>query len=336
MPDIYTPNIADILYGSYIRYDRLYEMSKYAFHGDVEKYAFSNEQGRYINIYVDCYSILRSLYAQGSRLLIKDSYVIASCLINLAIHLRAYFETRHRIGTNIYLIYGGARPPEAFSQYKEYNSKNILMEDSNQRMKELIIDNFKVMELLCPYLVGIYCIMDPINEFGVISSYLIDKAGPGSSVIYSKDQLSYSLVAFLPYTYLFRPKKRGPNDNSWVVTKSTLYNAYRYGELGLVKEFDTSLNVKMFSILQSISGVRTRSINSIKNINSTIKLLEKACEDDIFCNGFNASAIFYLGNPFEKLFDPDTAEKITKRFAAIDLLYQTSLYSNSVAATELE
>ena len=46
----YHPNIADILYGSYIKYDRMYEMTKYAFYGKTD----SND----VNIYIDAYSIL--------------------------------------------------------------------------------------------------------------------------------------------------------------------------------------------------------------------------------------------------------------------------------------
>ena len=30
------PSVADIMYGSYIRYDRLFEMTKYAFYGKTD------------------------------------------------------------------------------------------------------------------------------------------------------------------------------------------------------------------------------------------------------------------------------------------------------------
>ena len=40
-----TINVSDLIYGSYIRYDRMYEMSKFAFYGDTD----SNN----VNIYID-------------------------------------------------------------------------------------------------------------------------------------------------------------------------------------------------------------------------------------------------------------------------------------------
>lgn len=319
------PKIANILYGSYIRYERLYEMTKYAFYGDTD----SND----VNIFIDAYSVLKSLYGRGLGFEIDDSCVIASCLINLAIHLRAYFETRHRVASKVYIVYGGARPMNAFVNYPQYNTKNIVMEDSNFYLKSLIKDNLDIVDLLSRYLHDIFCIVDLEAEFNCIVSGLIqldNKDGRVPNIIYSKDPLAYQLVAFEKRTFLYRPKKKGNEDASWVVTKSTLYDAYRYGELGNTKQLPCSLDVRMFSIYQAISGVRSRSINSIKSANSTVTLLEKAVADGMFNNGFNSSAIFNVPlNPFEKMFHGTQIDPalVTNRFAAIDLQFQTLLFS---------
>ncbi len=328
---IRNPNIADILYGSYIRYDRLYEMTKYAFYGKTD--------ANNINIYIDCYSILRSLYTRGSNIMVKDSYSIASCLINLAIHLRAYFESRHNTMSKIYIIYGASRPRESFVNYAFYNEKNILLEDSNYVLKSLIIDNLNVMKILCPYLHDIFFIEDNENEFSVIASSLINTNDNTPNIIYSKDPLSYQLVAFKPRTFLYRPKKRMVQmqlqDNSWVVTKGSLYNAYRYAELGIKKQFDTTLDVRMFSIFQAISGVKSRNLKSIKSANNTIKILETAVSKNTFSNGYLANSIFYLNpNPFISIFSETETSIITNRFAAIDLSYQTMLYQGSIKSKE--
>lgn len=332
-------DMADILYGSYIRYDRMYEMTKFALYGATDV--------NHINVYIDCYSILRSLYTRGGEINRRDSYAIASCLINLAIHIRAYFETRHNIMSKVYLIYGRARPRQAIVNHYSYNQKNMFMEDSNALLTSLIFDNLEVMKILCPYLHDIFCIVDMENEFSVIASAIIDNISINDKsphVIYSKDVLAYQLVAFKPRTCLYRPKKSNKNnsreDNSWVVTKSTLYNAYRYGELGLKKERPTVLDVKMFSIFQAISGVKTRNLNSITNANTTIAILEEATGLNTFANGYNANSIFYLEpNPFtliSRFQDEVKAAEITNRFAAIDLPYQTSLYKASINYMELE
>ena len=50
---------SNILYGEYIKYDRMYEMSMHAFNGhDIIKE---------VEVYVDLYSILRKLYIFGDN-----------------------------------------------------------------------------------------------------------------------------------------------------------------------------------------------------------------------------------------------------------------------------
>ena len=331
--NLHMPSIADVLYGSYIRYDRLFEMTKFAFYGKTD----SND----VNIFIDLYSIYKSIYTKGTNITINDSYVIASLSINLAIHLRAYFESRHNVNSKVYLIYGGARPTHIISSnYPEYNSKNIVMEDSNPYIKQLIADNLEVLNIMTPYLFDIFSIVDYENEFSVIASSIIDKGNGSPNIVCTKDPLSYQLVAFKPRTFIYRPKKKGVIDASWVVTKSTLYNAYRYAELGLSKQFDTRLNVKMFSIYQAISGVKSRSIKSIKNGNATIGILENAVDQNIFSNGYNASfSMMYPDlSPLQFIADSTIpVDEVIKRFRSIDLTFQTTLYevnSSSIRVSE--
>ena len=324
----YVPNAADILYGSFIRYDRLFEMTKFAFYGKTD----SNE----VNIFIDVYSLLKGLYTNSKHLII-DSYVITSCIVNLAIHLRAYFDTRHRTHSKIYIIYGGARPSDIPNLDVVYNFKNIQLEESDSYLKNLIKDNMEAIKILTPYLYDIFTIIDYKNEFNVIAGSIIsDNANQNNitpNIIYSKDPMSYQLVAFRPRTFLYRPKKKANEDASWVVTKSTLYNAYRYGELGLKKQFETSLDVKMFSIYQSICGVKSRSIPSMKNGSQTIKILEKAVRNNIFANGYNASNIMRENTAFSQFCALEGIDhmRVIAYFSAIDLEYRSILYRSTPA-----
>lgn len=312
---------ASILYNSYIRYDRMYEMTKFAFYGKSD----SNT----INVYVDLYSILRSLYSKGPSLQVNDPYAIASCIINLAIHIRAYFETRHMVSSKIYLVYGGARPQSALSIIPEYNAKNIVMEDSDNYIRDLIIDNLAVCQILCKYLYDIFCLVDMENEFNTIVMGIHEeyhKDDPTPNIIYGKDQTLYQLVAYMPRTFLYRPKKKLNQeglgiDSSWVVTKSTLYNAYRYGELGIKKQYDTKLPVAAFGLYQTISGLRSRNIPSIKNANTSIKLLEDFGRTTI--DGVLSVNELFKNDP---KIDP---ELVLRRFATVNLSNQYIAYSQS-------
>lgn len=320
-------NVSDAMYGQFIKYDRLYEMTKYAFYG-------CNNLSS-VNIFIDVYSLVEKLYRLGSYLELDDSYSIASCIINLSIHLRAYFESRHRVNSKIFIVYGGANPNHIKEYLPIYNNKNILATESNKYLTNIIKDNLDVIEILTPYLYDIYSVVDYENEFNTLTSFIIDnlndkkdKNNASNNIIYSKDTLSYQLVAFKPFTFLYRPKKSYVGDNSWVVTKSTLYNAYRNGELGLKKIIDTDLHVLLFSMYQAISGVRSRSLQSIKSANTTISILENGIENNRLLNGYNPSAL--NGITFELLFKDTSIDyiDIRNRYNAIDLQNQTTIFKS--------
>lgn len=322
----YPISIAEVMFGNFIKYDRMYQLTNFAFYGDVESLGS-------VNVFIDAYSLVRSLYTRGSNIIVKDSFAIASCLINLAIHIRSYFETRHRVRSKIYIIYGGARPVNALKIYSQYNEKNMLMEDSNVLMKKLIMDNMDVVSILSPYLYDIFCISDTQNEFSVIASCIIkNKSDSDPSIIYSKDQMAYQLAAFHPRTVMYRPKKSLREDISWVVTKSNIYDTYRYNELKIAKKIDSSLSPFMFSLYQAFSGLRSRNIPSIKNANRSILILEDAVNRSLFTNGYNSNSILYLNSPaLDDLFEGKLQE-IRTRVAAIDIIYQEAIYESSPAS----
>lgn len=333
-PIDYHTKIGYIMYGSYIRYDKMYELTKYAFYGKTD----SND----VNIFIDVYSILKSLYSRGLNFEVDDYCCISSCIINLAIHLRAYFETRHGVNSTIFIIYGGARVKNCLETLPDYNAKNIIAEESNSFLKDLIQSDLNVVNIICPYLQDIYCIIDYENEFSTIASHLIDTLNaqnPNSitpNIIYSRDMLSYQLVAFKPRTFLYRVKKKFNMDCSWVVTKSNLYDVYRYNEIGNTKHTECGLDVLMLSVFLSIAGVKSRNISSIKSSATTIRILEDAVNSGIFFNGYNSNSIFYHGQDiFNRIFDPVTSQNIMNRFKCIDLPYQTSIYASTIKSKEI-
>ena len=324
-------NMADMLYSSYIRYDRMYEMTRFAFHG---------YDSDHVNVYVDVYSMLKILYSRYQNMEIRDSYAIASCMINLAIHIRGYFESRHRTTSTIYLIYGGARlVPQLLNNLPEYNSKNILMEDSDSRIKDLIKDNLEVMRILCPYLNDIFCVVDDNNEFSAISAYLIQKQNPNiPNVIYSKSQLAYQLVAYFPKTFLYRPKKSRGEDVSWVVTKSTLIDAYRFGELKLKKE-TVPINYKLLNIYQTISGLKDRSITGLINATNSVAKIKFLVDSRLLLDGYNSPAVIRenSNNNICKVFETIglQEDECLRRLSVIDLQSQTVVYSLGPSVMEL-
>lgn len=328
-------NTVDILYGEYIKYDRLYEMTMHAFCG--------NDKIDRTDIYVDLYSILRKLYHFGDRLEVDDSCGIASSIINLAIHLRGFFN-KMGIYSRIFLVYGEPRDPNILEAMPNYNAAHILQEDTNSLLTDRIMDALKLCLLYTPYLPDIFTFVDLGSEFStmiaqrIVKDFDSNKTGKGY-IIYSKELLAYQLVATCPRTFLYRPKKNYMNDNSWVVTKTSLYKAYGVGELGLKPLEDESLyNLpsKLFPMAQLLSGVKSRYKMRINNFNIILKIFNKAFKNNEF-NGYSYFSIASLPlesnpiykimtNPEYKINKPESVESFTKLFSIIDQYYRSSIY----------
>ena len=79
-------NPKNILYGYYIKYQKLMELTLEEFRNT------SNASATKVNIYIDLYDMLYSLYT--SKVNIRDTFDISSTIINLVAHLRGYYK-RH-------------------------------------------------------------------------------------------------------------------------------------------------------------------------------------------------------------------------------------------------
>lgn len=329
-------NAVDILYGEYIKYDRLYEMTMHAFCG--------NDKIDRTDIYVDLYSILRKLYHFGDRLEIDDSCGIASSIINLAIHLRGFFN-KMGIYSRIFLVYGGARDPHILRDMPNYNAAHILQEDTNSLLTSRIMDALQICQIYTPYLPNIFTLVDRESEFSsmivnrINTDFVANREGKGY-IIYSKELLAYQLVAICPRTFLYRPKKNYISDRSWVVTKTSLYKAYGVGELGLKPLEDESLYnlpVKLFPMIQTLSGVKSRYKIRVNNFNIILKIFNKAFNNHEFDNGYSylnlctlplqCNGIYaVLAKPEYKINKPETVENFFKLFSIVDQLNRGSIY----------
>ena len=181
--------------------------------------------------------------------------------------------------------------------------------------------------------------VDDNNEFSAISAYLIQKQNPNiPNVIYSKSQLAYQLVAYFPKTFLYRPKKSRGEDVSWVVTKSTLIDAYRFGELKLKKE-TVPINYKLLNIYQTISGLKDRSITGLINATNSVGKIKFLVDSRLLLDGYNSPAVIRenSNNNICKVFEIIglQEDECLRRLSVIDLQSQTVVYSLGPSVMEL-
>lgn len=287
----YIVDIYNSLFKNYITYDRLFQMNTKAFYGKTEAV--------HANIFIDIRSFTNSLFKNSNiRYEYKDKQTpIASSLINLAIHLRHYYKSRHNTETKIYLVWG-ANLISMLPKHGDYNAHNNMAFMVNSNMRDILKNSLDLLKTLCPYLSGIYYVDVGSCETSLGIQTLIDfpdKSGIYKGVpniIYSKDPYACQLVATNSYTFMFYCSKHsgkdGTTDNSFIIEKKNLYEAF-----SVINKYTTRAyyptNVAMFNVVIALSGMKCRHVDGPMSYTNACKLIAKY--EDIIPHGLRGDPL---------------------------------------------
>ena len=272
--DSYRFSIDAAIYGSYVKYDRL---------DQIVYNAFSNTaiaQATDLNIFIDLYSIMHSLFSEHYRVDFTNYTDITSCVINMCAHYRAFFR-RLKVNTTFYLIFSTNCCPinrKYVSEYNEvfYNKTKV------PESKKITDDNFKLLSAICPYLPDIHFINSIDGyEVSVIIAYLIEALHDGKpNMIISRDLYPIQLTYLYPFTtFLYSRKQKGIGDTSMLIPVSEK-DSYRSEFWNLIRDARKISGEKLdlispinYTLYLATAGFSDRGLKSIHNTNQAIKLI---------------------------------------------------------------
>lgn len=328
-----------LLYGYYIKYHKLKELTLQEFQNT------PNADATKVNIYIDLYDMLYSLYS--NNVTINDSTAISSTIINLIGHLRGYFKRTHMVDTKIYLVYGATNSDiQEKLIFGGYNRKGKEIISNSPEINKSISEVFNQLELLCKYIQEVYFIR--VNEFEtsvVIFDRILKEESENPSIpniIITRSLYAYQIPAYTLNTRIYRPLKSKGEDKSFIVNKSNCIYRYfldRGSSTGLTEEIDNimrKLNPEIISLLMTLAGIRTRGLKPILNITSSLRELDKMIENHLIINGYN-SIIDYPTNVYRM--NPALIEnkvEIASRFKGLDLRLQHMIFTQSVYFQSIE
>lgn len=271
--------VENIIYGSFVKMNRL---EKIVFD------TFSNTSiagATNLNIFVDLYSILKSIFSESSRTDITDYTAITSGIINLCAHYRSFFK-KLSVSTKFFLVMSFNTCEINGKFVAGYN--NIFKNKSEIKVfKQLAENNFALLELLCPYLPDIHFIKSDRNyESTIIMSHIMDILNDGQpNLIISKDIYPMQLLYTHPYTsYLYPLKRRGGIDESIMIPIWEKLNfREEFWKIIAFKRsisLDTISNISPinFPVLCALTRFPERNIGNLLNVKNAVRIIKELAD----------------------------------------------------------
>lgn len=302
--------VEQIMYGNYIKYDKLAEMTQQSFGRN--PYCMHSKS---LNVYIDMNSLIKILYIYKD-MVIEDYVVITSSIINLCAHIREFYR---KIGvmTKIFIVNSSNCPPSSKQFYAGYNDGSV----NQYNMKfihSVILPNLDILDTLCRYLPEVYFIDDNDADASTIIYSLILRDNNTPSMIYSKDPMVFQIATHFNNVVVYRPKKDKDGDVSYWADYNLAVSGYKFstGRQPNPVRFSPAL----LSLMMAISGVKSRSIITQRTITQAEKLIEDYIGRNVLLNGYNS---FDTVNQFCQAIN---GYEFAANFKAIDVVFQEGLY----------
>ena len=317
-------NIESLLLSHYIKYDKLFELCNIS---------LANIQSNTVDIYIDLYDILKKIYTTNTK--INKKFIIVSSIINLAAHYRGYFWSRHRLYTNIFLVYGDnisnnqkqfipTFGNDEFRKTKNYDKSNIF-----------INSQLELVKILVGYIDNVYYIRRRSHFSAFVYHNIITNNSINPSIIISKDKYNYQLPALNNNIIIFRPKKYNSQDISYYINKNNVYDCFYSKSSKDTLDNLHKLNPELLSLLLSLNGLPKYNLYSLMNINTAVKLLLDAINKNKIINGYN-SDIKYIASNLNGLNNYVDNVSLEYRFNAVDLLVQSKIYESTIESKDMQ
>lgn len=194
-----------IITSAFVKYERLAQLISHS---------FTNSNATELNVYIDLYGIIKTLFSDSYRTDISDYTAMTSTLLNMCGHYRAFFK-KLNVKTKIFLIFSYNIPEINTKLVADYNSK-FAGKLKNQLIKEMVELNNNLLETICPFLPDIFFLKTEF-ESSVLIDRLIRDGNKNPNLIISKDLYPCQLTYLHPSTAFIKPKKLNGEDISVII-----------------------------------------------------------------------------------------------------------------------
>jgi len=262
-----------------------------------------------VNIFIDVYDILKQLYNPNTietfrSLKNRDRYVFTPELVNLISHYRHYFASRMSKYTTFY-FFCSTSPSEYHTKiYEDYKKDfyNKRLDKSNEifgHLNTIILDNFKVLNLIMEYIPHAYFINTGKHESNVIPYYFLKEriSEDDFNIIISNDDVYYQDLLVLDNTVQL--ELRG--DKTRIITRENMYDYLLEKNKKNPLDFP-HITAEMIEIIYPLYSHKNYNTPSIKNMgfSKAIAFFEKMAKNQDIDPLLDYKANDELFNPMRK------------------------------------
>ena len=105
-----------ILTSNFVRYNRMSQLVQFA---------FQNSKATSINLYLDLYGVIKTLFSDSYRTDISDYTAVTTSILNMCGHYRSYFKGLG-VATKIFLVFSYNTPEINMQYVPEYNQEFLI------------------------------------------------------------------------------------------------------------------------------------------------------------------------------------------------------------------
>jgi hypothetical protein len=320
----YTISVDAIFIRNMVRYEVLDQLIPKAFQG---------YDSKEINIFIDLYSIYRTMFSRGFHTDVKDYREFTVYLIDLSTHYRTYFRYIG-VQSKIFIISSFNTPTNITIPGYNQKMKDKLM---NKPVRDMYTVNNELLKILCPYLPDIH-FLETKYESSVLMYELINREKQNPSLIISSDIYPIQLTTLFDNVAYLWPIKSRLGDESVIIypkthsqAKFTLWPVFIRKSHKIAREHKLgSLSARNLVLLESMTSVEERDlVPSLINLSTSSRYIYSIIgEEDVALN-----PDFLLEIKGFKY--PEKIPIIKDRMAALNVEYQYEYYKGSLEQMSL-
>lgn len=325
-----------------VRYDRLNELIPKAFKG---------YEDRELNIFIDLYSIYRTMFSRGFHTDVKDYREFTVYLIDLCTHYRAYFNYLG-ISTKIFIISSYNIPSHITLEGYNKDMHDKLM---NKPVSDMVNINVELLKILCPYLPDIHFLETKHESSVLMYELLVRGEVVRPSMILSTDIYPMQLTSLFDNVAYLYPIKDFGSDDSWIIypkthsqAKFTLWPIIMRKTHKIAREQTLmSLSPRNMVLLESLNSVSERNITpTLVNLSSIADYIFEVIgtEDILLQPEFllevnnvykNKKTNSGLKGDEKREYLKNIIPQVRERYNALNVVYQYEYFRNSIEQMKL-